>query len=348
MDEMIFSIETEDGVSVRVKESEMEEFKKSQEIQKKLREQNQEAEVPKEFIKEKSKRLRELNGESTENKKLDFVKPPKDTVTLRFLYNTIVGRVILKLLTAPVLSKICGAFLSCSLSKPFIKPFLKNNNIDTSEYFCDDFKCFNDCFSRKIRPGKREIVADANSFVSPCDGLLSVYKIDENLRFVIKNTDYSVKSLLQDDNLSKKYNNGLCLVFRLCVNHYHRYAYAESGNIIAYKKIKGKLHTVRPIALEKSPVFCENSREYIVTETENIGDILQMEVGAMLVGRIKNYQTDGTVKRGEEKGMFLYGGSTIVLLIEEDKVNIPKQIFTATEQGMELPVKLGSKIGSVM
>lgn len=297
---------------------------------------------------EMSKRMRELNSEPTENKKLDFVKPPKDTATLRFLYNTVAGRVVLKVLTAPVLSKICGAYLSCSLSKPFIKPFLKNNNIDTSEYFCDDFKCFNDCFSRKIRPGKREIVSDTDSFISPCDGLLSAYKIDENLKFTIKNTDYSVKSLLQDDNLSRKYNNGLCLVFRLCVNHYHRYAYAESGNITAYKKIKGKLHTVRPIALEKSPVFCENSREYIVTKTENIGDVLQMEVGAMLVGKIKNYQTKGAVKRGEEKGMFLYGGSTIVLLVEENKISIPKEIFTATEQGLELPVKLGSKIGSVM
>jgi len=111
--------------------------------------------------------------------------------------------------------------------------------------------------------------------------------------------------------------------------------------------IKGKLHTVRPIALEVYPVFTRNCREYTVIETEKHGKLLQMEVGAMLVGKIKNLHGKGRVMRGEEKGMFLYGGSTVIMLIQKDRAVIDEKLFINTEKEIETPILMGQRISKI-
>ena len=159
----------------------------------------------------------------------------------------------------------------------------------------------------------------------------------------IPNASINVK--VTDEELAARYRDGVCLVFRLCVNHYHRYCYPANGEKGENFFIRGKLHTVRPIALEASPVFCENCREYTVIDTDNFGLITQIEVGALLVGKIANLHGARRVERGEEKGMFLYGGSTVVLLLERDKLDIDKEFFAATERGEETPVVMGQALG---
>ena len=273
------------------------------------------------------------------------MKKQRQKGALGFLYTTRTGRVILKILTARWISRLCGAFLSCRLSKPLIKKFVRSNNINLDEYYSDDFRCFNDCFCRKIREELRPIDMDCSHLIAPCDGLLSVYPINGDTVLPIKQSRYSIPSLLQDDELAAKYHDGVCLVFRLCVNHYHRYGYIDSGKKGENVFIKGRLHTVRPIALENYPVFVENCREYTVMETENFGTVTQIEVGAMLVGKIKNHHGEHTFSRGEEKGMFLYGGSTVVVLLEKDAAKIKKEFFDATEKGEETPVTFGQHIG---
>ena len=79
-------------------------------------------------------------------------------------------------------------------------------------------------------------------------------------------------------------------MFRLTVEDYHRYFYIDGGSKGENVFIEGRLHTVQPIALEHRRVFTENCREYTVLHTENFGDVTQVEVGAMMVGRIVNNQ----------------------------------------------------------
>ena len=131
----------------------------------------------------------------------------------------------------------------------------------------------------------------------------------------------------------------------MCVDDYHRYGNIDEGEIIENKAVKGRLHTVRPIAVNKYPVFTQNSREYSIIKTKNFGTIAQIEVGAMMIGKISNHQTSGKVVRGTEKGMFLYGGSTIVLLLEKDKVRLPEIYFENTKNDIETRVLYGSRIG---
>ena len=261
----------------------------------------------------------------------------------KFLYNTIPGRIVLKLLTRSFISKIVGKYMDSSLSKGRISKFIRNNGIDMSDYAVRDYKSFNDFFTRELKDGAREICADADALVSPCDGLLSVYNIGDDMDIRIKDSRYTADELLANKDLAEKYRGGKMLVFRLTVTDYHRYMYFDNGTKEDNVFIQGILHTVQPIAQTRYKIYKTNSREYTILHTENFGDVVQMEVGAMMVGRICNNHGEHSFKRGEEKGKFEFGGSTVVLLLEKDKAEIDEIYVPDTFE--EIQVRLGQKIG---
>lgn len=266
--------------------------------------------------------------------------------SLTFLYKTVPGRFFLKLLTTRSISKACGAFLDSRLSAFLIKIFIRKNNINLDEYKTDGIKTFNQFFRRKIKEDCRPFDMEARHLCAPCDGLLSVWSLNGDTVLPVKQSQYTLNSLLRDEKLASDFNDGLCLVFRLCVDNYHRYCYADNGTKGPNIFIPGILHTVRPVALEARPVFVENCREYTVIESPVFGKFIQMEVGAMLVGRIVNLEGKAIVSRGKEKGYFEYGGSTIILLFKKDMVKIKKEILQNSLDGIETPVKMGEMIGS--
>lgn len=263
---------------------------------------------------------------------------------LRFLYNTILGRMLLKLLVHPQISRLAGNFCDSRISKFLIPGFIRKNHINMDEFENTSYDSFNQLFCRKIKKGRRIIDEAEDAFIAPCDGLLSAYKIKKGLVIPVKSSKFGIEDLVKNRKLAKEYEDGICLVFRLCVNHYHRYIYLDSGTKSENVFIPGVLHTVRPIALRSEPIFVENAREYTVLHTEHFGDIVQMEVGAMLVGRIQNLHEHATIQRGQEKGYFEYGGSTIILLVKQDQVHVPKKFYDATDKGIEIPVKLGERL----
>lgn len=269
-----------------------------------------------------------------------------------FLYRTFLGRMLLKVLTLPAFSERAGKFLSSRFSRVLIPKFIRKHKIDLSEYESTDFASFNDCFTRRIRPELRPVDSDPAALISPCDGMLSAYRIDSGLILPIKQSDFSVAELLEDQELADRFEGGMCLVYRLRVGDYHRYVFFDSGTAMAPRIIPGKLHAVSPIALRKYPVFTENSREITLIETENFGTAAQIEVGALVVGRIDNHplcSADGAtaaVCRGVEKGCFLFGGSTIIVLLEKDRAELlPGELADLTGE-IEIPVKLGQRVGT--
>lgn len=271
------------------------------------------------------------------------VKITDDTGALNFLYKTPIGRGFLKPLTSRPLSKCAGKLMDSKLSKAYINSFVRKNNIDLSEYENVSYKSFNDFFTRHIKPENRTI--SETGFISPCDSLLSVYNISDTSRFAIKGRTYSVLELTQDVNLVKRYSGGICMVFRLTVTDYHRYCYIDNGTKGDNYFIKGILHTVQPVACGECDVYKENCREYTVMQTEHYGTVTQVEIGAMLVGRICNNDGSGEITRGKEKGRFEFGGSTIVLLLEKNAVKLDEEFFENTKNGYETKVKYGECIG---
>ena len=269
--------------------------------------------------------------------------------TTELLYKTRPGRLILKALVSRPVSALSGRILDSRASKAFIAPFIKIYGIDLSDYRSDGINSFNDFFCRRIKNGRRSVNHDSNALIAPCDGLLSVYRIGGDTVLDIKQSRFTLKSMLRDAKLADTYKNGYALVFRLCVYHYHRYIYFDSGFKYKNRHIRGFYHTVRPVALEKFPVFAENTREYAVIDTESFGRCVQMEVGAMLVGRIVNEKTAaGHIVRGDEKGHFEYGGSTVILLIPDGKMTLRPDVRASAGTSREISVKMGEKIGRAL
>ena len=264
---------------------------------------------------------------------------------LAALYGCAAGRLLLKPLTAPGLSRLAGRFLSTKLSCVFIKPFIKSNRIDMSQFEPVEYASYNDFFSRRIREEARTVDMDPKHLISPADSKLTALPVTENGRFTLKHTEYTVGSLLKDPALSAEYVDGWALIFRLTVDDYHRYCYAfdaEKGENVV---IPGRLHTVNPIANDFFPIYKENAREYTILRTERFGDVIAMEVGALMVGKIVNHHGAATVRRGQEKGYFQFGGSTVVLLLKKDTAVLDSDILENSRQGIETVVKFGEKIG---
>ena len=146
-----------------------------------------------------------------------------------------------------------------------------------------------------------------------------------------------------DDKIIDDFKNGYLLIFRLEVTDYHRYCFIDEGIRSSYQYIKGKLNTVQPISYNRGKVFHENAREWCLLKTKNFGDILEVEVGALLVGKIVNNEKV-KFKKGEEKGYFEFGGSTILLFVR-DNVLFDKDIIKNSNDGNETIVKYGERIG---
>ncbi len=274
-----------------------------------------------------------------------IVTNEKQNELLKKLYGSVSGRALLKVLTVPALSDLVGDFMSSPMSKPLIKRFIEANNIDTSQFIMSGINSYNDFFTRKVKNGARPVDMRPEVLISPCDSKLSAYKISEHSLFKIKGSLYSITDLLKSRRLAEKYKNGLCLIFRLEVDDYHRYCYPDSGTKSGNRFINGELHTVNPIVLEHYNIYKRNCREYTILHTDNFGDIVQVEVGALLVGKIANHHGVHKFSRGEEKGMFLFGGSTIVMLIEENRAQIDSDILENSNAGYETIVRLGEHIG---
>ena len=264
---------------------------------------------------------------------------------LAFLYGCAAGRLVLKLLTRRFVSRLAGGFMNSRLSVRMIDSFVRKNNIDLSEYETADYRCYNQFFTRRIRPECRPIDTDPTHLISPCDCKLSAYPIDEGRRFWIKQSAYTVEELLGGDPLAAQFAGGVCVICRLTVDDYHRYCYIDDGEKEDNHFLPGVLHTVQPIALERVNIYKRNCREYTLMHTAHFGDVVQVEVGALMVGKICNHHGRAQVHRGADKGMFQFGGSTIVLLLRPGAVDINDELLRNTQNGLETVVRMGERIG---
>ena len=265
--------------------------------------------------------------------------------TLEWLYGHMAGRILLKALVAPAVSRFGGILLDSGLSRLAIRPFIRRHDIDMTEYRPKKYRSYNDFFTRRMKPEARRVDMAPEILVSPCDGRLSVYELNEQASFSIKHTLYTAESVLWDRKLAAQYAGGYAWVFRLCVEDYHRYIYVDGGRVAKMVWIPGVLHTVNPVANEHFPIYKENTREYYILDSEHFGEMIQMEVGALLVGKIRNHKRGTNVKRGWEKGKFAFGGSTILLMTKKGAVCPDRDILENSRRGIETRVHLGEGVG---
>lgn len=271
---------------------------------------------------------------------------------INWMYSTNLGMGLLEAIVKKrVFSSIYGKFLDSKFSKKKITTFIEEYSINQEESKdeLNNFKSFNEFFFRELKKEARPIQMEDNVLISPGDGKIMAYKnINKDALVQIKGFTYSLKELICDTALSNKYSGGSMLVLRLSPTDYHRFHFIDSGFCEKTTRIKGYYYSVNPIALsEVNKLFCQNKRQYSILHSKNFKDVLYVEVGATCVGSIiDTYTSDSAVNRGDEKGYFKFGGSTVILFFQKDTINIDKDIMTHSNLGIETKVKLGEKVGT--
>ena len=263
---------------------------------------------------------------------------------LDFLYNNPVGRIFLGIAVSPFVSNIYASKNAKKSSIKKIPAFIKEHNIDMSDFEDREYKSFTDFFTRKIRYGKRPVDMTPGALISPADSKLLVYEIEKDTSMRIKGRTYTVDEILADAENAKEFAGGYALVFRLTVDDYHRFCYPDKGCLISKRFIKGKLHTVSPVS-KNHKIYMENTRLVNLLKTEKFGTIAYIEVGAMLIGRIVDNGTD-VFEKGQEKGYFEPGGSTVIIMVRN--VEIDKDIMEQSASGIETKVRYGERIGRAL
>ncbi len=246
------------------------------------------------------------------------------------------------------LSHIVGLWNSTPFSVFQIKKFVQEYNVDLRRftYPKGGFKSFNQFFIRKYKEEFCEFPVEYKLLGSPCEARVSAYYI-ENLksRLVVKGEALSLEELLLTDRIEEHFEGGTAVVFRLCPADYHRFHFPDYATIKKISKIKGNLFSVNPKALEMFPkIFLKNERCVTEMQTQTFGKIYYIEVGALCVGKIvQTFGRRNKVNRGEEKGYFEFGASTIILLLQA-QIKVSSDLLENTKKGVESLVRLGEVI----
>jgi phosphatidylserine decarboxylase len=267
---------------------------------------------------------------------------------LQWLYNNPVGEATLwALAKRKMISSIYGNMMDRPASAEKIESFVEEFDIDLAIAQKKQFESFNDFFTRKLKDDARPVDTNPNVAVSPADGKVLAYSNILNSDFIIKGYRFDVYSFLNDAALAQKYIDGSMLVIRLAPNDYHRFHFPVGGNVSPLTRIEGDYYSVNPIALrKKAEIFCLNKREYVIISNPLFGDVPMAEVGATMVGSIVQTYKSDSVTKGQEKGFFKFGGSTVVLLFEKNKIQIDSDFLNNTKIGIETTVKVGEQIGT--
>lgn len=272
---------------------------------------------------------------------------------LQWLYYNPFGNLALKsVVKRKFFTQWYGKKMDRPHSKAKILDFVTNLDIDMNEVLrpLNDFTTFNDFFIRQLKPEVRPINRNDNVITSPADGKMLAFPCMHGLdTFFAKGQKFSLEELLRDQYLIEKYTGCSLIIIRLSPADCHRFYFPADGRISKSSKIDGAYYSVSSYAVKKKMhIYWENIRECSVLHTDNAGDILLCEVGATMVGSIvQRYHTETNVKKGQEKGWFKFGGSTIIVLFEKEKVQIDFDIIENTKNGYETSIQIGEGIATI-
>jgi phosphatidylserine decarboxylase len=214
----------------------------------------------------------------------------------------------------------------------------------------EHYASFNEFFIRKFKNGARKFTADTSELPAFAEGRYFAFeKVGEKQVFPIKGKALSPEALLGSAEKARPFLGGPAVIARLCPTDYHRFHFPDDGRTLSHYTLHGRLHSVNPIALRrKKEVFIQNERQISILETTHFGKLAYIEVGALCVGRIvQTHPSKQPFHRGDEKGYFLFGGSTVIILGEPGCWKPDVDLLAQTTQGIETFVRLGERIASI-
>ena len=233
-----------------------------------------------------------------------------------------------------------------TFKKLLIKAFMAHYDIDLTEASragIDEYDCFNDFFTRALRPGCRPSPAEIGAIGSPADGRISdLGPVVGGRLLQAKGRDYSLRALLAGDKaLEDRFTGGSFVTIYLAPHNYHRVHAPLTGRVSAVRYIPGRLFSVNArTARSVENLYARNERLIVEMQSE-AGCVALILVGAMLVGSMELtfcdvgtaiesatgmqpflVEQNGTfpeLERGAELGRFNMG-STVIVLAEPGRI----------------------------
>ena len=275
---------------------------------------------------------------------------------INFLYRSVAGKQIGSAFTNKFFSKAYGALQDLPQSHKKVKPFVEKFNIPLEDYEPgsrpsldprDSYRSFNEFFIRKFKLGKRSFVTEPHRMAAFAEArYVGFESIDEKSKYPVKGSYLLAKDLIGNDQIASIFEGGPLMIARLCPVDYHRYHYPDNGKVVEHYPIAGAFDSVNPLALQyKNHIFIKNERYVSILQTENFGRIAYIEVGAICVGKIvQTHRWNKPFMKGEEKGYFLFGGSTVIIIGEKGAWKPSGDIMMNTKNGIETYLHLGQEV----
>jgi phosphatidylserine decarboxylase len=277
---------------------------------------------------------------------------------LRFAYDNPAGRFFVwALARRAMFSRLYGTKMNNPVSALRIVPFIAKYGIDVDEFAKSpfDYKTFNEFFFRALKPGVRPIAAGEKVAVFPADGRhLAFPDVTTAPGFYVKGATFTLAEMLGEADLPENkrtlahaFERGPMLISRLCPVDYHRFHFAVSGTPEESRAIDGWLYSVSPVALRRNLRYLvANKRVITVIESPQFGKVAMVEVGATNVGSIREtYVAGRPMTKGDEKGMFAFGGSCVVTIFQRGRITFDADIVAQSAQHLETYAKMGDRLG---
>lgn len=293
--------------------------------------------------------LRALSGPESRSDRA--VAPAPNAGMLRALYATGVGAVLRPIVTSRCASLLPGFLMDTRLSSALIRPFMRAYRIDLSECARPDpslYASFNDFFARELRPGARPIEHDSRVMTSPADSrVLALQPVQSGDEFLVKGVPFDLSRFLDDRELARSFEGGAMVICRLSPDDYHRFHFPVSGTPSAPRRIRGRFDSVDPLVFDAGVLpLLENERHVITVDSPLFSKVAIVPVGALAVGKIvETYPSGREAAKGDEAGFFKFGGSTVVVVFQPQRVELDARLLERSARRVETFVRMGSPLG---
>jgi len=247
----------------------------------------------------------------------------------------------------------------------FITKFIGMYDVDMSQAqneTVQNFKCFNEFFTRPLKPEARPIAEGEKTILSPVDGTVSeIGRIKNGQIFQAKGKNYSLETLVGGSpERAQFYEDGYFATLYLSPRDYHRIHMPISGRIREMVHVPGRLFSVSPsTARSVNSLFARNERVVAGFSTD-AGPMAMILVGAIFVSSMEtvwagtitppngknlrqwSYDTQDPInlERADEMGRFNMG-STVILLFSKDSIQWEEYLKCGTK------IQFGEKIGQI-
>jgi phosphatidylserine decarboxylase precursor len=245
--------------------------------------------------------------------------------------------------------KARGQFLDTPASAAGIPSFTARPNYHVDDYVVgpSGWLTFNQFFAREVKPGKRPISApfDDKVIVSPADSVFAgTWDIDADSKVTAKGATWPIAKLLDGSPYQDAFKNGIYTHSFLNVDDYHRYHVPVAGEIKEVRKIEGRvyLNVIRNAdgslqIIDGDTYQYNQERGLIVIDSPDVGLVAVLPIGMGSVSSVNlTPEVGATLRKGDEFGFFMFGGSDIVMLFQSKRVVIDAKIGTKYLQGQRI------------